>query len=273
MAAGSPSGAATTTASMTDRACVEFLRWALPPMGLRWEGFRKVRRQVCRRLRRRLDALGLADLPDYRAYLQEHPDEWAELARLTPITISRFYRDRSVFAALENEVLPALMAPGDRLRAWSAGCASGEEAYTLALISPDAEIVATDVHPTMLARARAAEYEPSSLKELPEAYRARGFDARDGRLVVRPEVRRSVSVCEHDLDDEPPAGPFDLVLCRNVAFTYFAPERQRAVLARLRRALRPGGALVIGLHEQLPEPAGFESWPGGLRAVHVAAED
>jgi chemotaxis protein methyltransferase CheR len=237
-------------------------------MGLRWEGFRKVRRQVCRRLRRRLDALGVADLPAYRDYLEEHPEEWAELARLTPITISRFYRDRSVFSALEHDVMPALMDGRDRLRAWSAGCASGEEPYTLALIRPDAEILATDVDPTMLARARAAEYEASSLRELPAAYRE-GFDA---RLVVRPEVRRRVTVREHDLDDEPPAGPFDLVLCRNVAFTYFVPNRQRAVLARLRRAMRPGGALVIGLHEQLPEAAGFEPWPG-VRSVFRGRTD
>jgi chemotaxis protein methyltransferase CheR len=69
--------------AVTDRDCVDFLRWALPQIGLRWEGFRKVRRQVCRRLRRRLDALGLEDLGAYRAYLREHPNEWAELARLT----------------------------------------------------------------------------------------------------------------------------------------------------------------------------------------------
>jgi chemotaxis protein methyltransferase CheR len=87
------------------------------------------------------------------------------------------------------------------------------------------------------------------------------------------EVRRRVTVCEHDLDDEPPAGPFDLVLCRNVAFTYFAPNRQRAVLARLGRALRPGGALVIGLHEQLPELEGFEpcSRTARFTSVSVAA--
>jgi chemotaxis protein methyltransferase CheR len=74
-----------------DGACVEFLQWALPRLGLRWAGFRKVRRQVCRRVRRRAAVLGLPDLEAYRTYLDDHPDECAVLDGLTPITISRFW--------------------------------------------------------------------------------------------------------------------------------------------------------------------------------------
>jgi chemotaxis protein methyltransferase CheR len=119
---------------------------------------------------RRLDAVGLPDLGAYRDYLGAHPQEWASLSALMPITISRFYRDRGVFAALEADVVPALAeaarASGqDRLSAWSAGCASGEEAYTLALVWREAvvprfpdlrlDVLATDIHPAMLRRARA----------------------------------------------------------------------------------------------------------------------
>jgi chemotaxis protein methyltransferase CheR len=261
--------------------CVAFLQWALPRLGLRWAGFRKVRRQVCRRVARRIAELGLADHAAYRAHLAAHPDEWDVLRALTPVTISRFGRDRAVFGALADEVVPALAAAAraagrDRVRAWSAGCASGEEAYTLALLWDSAaggglelEVLATDVHPPVLARARAGRYEASSLRELPAAWRARGFDeAPDGALVVRPEHRGRVTVGRHDLRDPPPPGPFDLVLCRNVAFTYFAPEAQHVVLAHLAATLRPGGALVLGLHEALSEPApGFVAWPGA-RAVH-----
>jgi chemotaxis protein methyltransferase CheR len=114
----------------------------------------------------------------------------------------------------------------------------------------------------MLRRARAATYESSSLRELPEPLRQRGFDERDGLYVVRPEFRRLVTLEHHDLSAEAPPGPFDLILCRNVAFTYFEAGRQRALLARLRGVLRPGGAVAIGLHEHLPEAAGFEPWPG-----------
>jgi|SRR5215217_3081832 len=260
--------------------CVAFLQWALPRLGLRWAGYRKVRRQVCRRVARRIAALGLPDHAAYRAHLEAHAEEWDVLRALTPVTISRFGRDRAVFAALAGDVLPALAARAraagrDRVRAWSAGCASGEEAYTLALmwdhlaLGPALDVLATDVHPPVLERARAGRYEASSLRELPAALREHGFDAdAEGALVVRPEHRRLVTVACHDLCDPPPAGPFDLVLCRNAAFTYFAPERQRTVLAHLAAALRPRGALVLGLHETLSDPApGFEPWPGA-RAVH-----
>jgi chemotaxis protein methyltransferase CheR len=264
-----------------DPACVDFLQWALPRLGLRWAGFRKVRRQVCRRLGRRLVDLGLSDLAAYREYLRVHPEEWAVIDGLTPITISRFYRDRAVFAALEREVLPALShaalaADRARLRSWSAGCASGEEPYTLALMWQHAlaprfpglahEILATDLDPVMLRRTRAARYGGGSLRELPPAWREDGFDRLDERYVLRREPRRLVTVRRHDLRAQPPAGAFDLVLCRNVAFTYFVPERQRAVRDRLAAALRPNGALVVGLHEALPDPPLLFA-PWGARAV------
>jgi chemotaxis protein methyltransferase CheR len=255
---------------LTDRDCVEFLQWALPRLGLRWAGFRKVRRQVCRRLRRRLEALGLADLDAYRAYLGAHPDEWEALFALTPITISRFGRDRAVFADLERTVLPALSTGRDRVRAWSAGCASGEEAYTLALMAGAVriEVLATDIDAAVLRRARAATYEAGSLAELPAEWREAAFHRRGSRFELRPEVRRLVTVRAHDLRTPPPPGPFDLVLCRNVAFTYFGAGLQRTVLAHLADVLPPGGALVLGLHESLPERAeAFEPWPD-VRAVY-----
>jgi chemotaxis protein methyltransferase CheR len=260
-----------------DRRCVEFLQWALPQLGLRWAGFRKVRRQVCRRLRRRLKQLELTDLDAYRAHLDAHPHEWSVLDSLTPITISRFYRDAGVFSALEHEVLPVLAADAiadarDRLRAWSAGCASGEEPFTLALIWQQTlaprfpalrmEVLATDLDPAMLRRAREATYDASSLRDLPAHRRDRGFTSRGGRYHLRAQHRELVSLRQHDLRTPAPAEPFDLVLCRNVAFTYLAAAGQRTALARLAGALRTGGALAIGAHESLPEPhRGLAPWP------------
>src|SRR4051812_29677292 len=154
-----------------DAACVGFLQWALPRLGLRWAGYRKVRRQVCRRLARRLAELGVADLDAYRARLESDRAEWDALRALTPVTISRFARDRAVFDALAREVVPAIAGAArregrERLRAWSAGCASGEEAYTLALLWPQMDVLATDVHDAVLERARRAAYPDSSLREL-----------------------------------------------------------------------------------------------------------
>jgi len=222
---------------------------------------------VCRRLRRRCDELALPDLDAYRAYLETHPDEWKTLEALTPITISRFFRDRAVWAVLEREVLPALAADRDPLSAWSAGCASGEEPYSLALLwRHPLSILATDVDPVMLRRAAEATYEVSSLKELPVDARER-LERRGDAYVVPPEIRRAVVFDRHDLRDPPPGGKFDLVLCRNVAFTYFDDASQQRALDHLAAALRPGGALVLGLHESLPDPAPqFEPWPNA-RAV------
>ena len=264
---------------MRDADCVLFLQGALPRLRMRWAGFRKVRGQVCKRVERRRRELELRDLGAYRAYLEEHPDEWAVLDSLCRVTISRFCRDRAVFAFLEHDVLPALarIAATDRrsLVAWSAGCAPGEEPYTLALIWELAvapvfaglglRVLATDIDPTMIERARAACYEAGSLRDLPEAWRSRAFVIREGGYCLRAELGRLVTFKRHDLRAEPPGGPFDLVLCRNVAFTYFDHELQAEVCAALPTCLRPGGALVIGRNELLPaEARGFVAWSAPL---------
>jgi hypothetical protein len=135
-------------------------------------------------------------------------------------------------------VLPTLAGAGrDSVAAWSAGCASGEEPYTLALLWHEAvaarfpgvrlEILATDVDTAILRRAREATYDRSSLRELPMPWRERGSLRRGGRDVLRAEHRRLVTVRRHELRGPAPAGPFDLVLCRNLAFTYFGCELQQ----------------------------------------------
>jgi chemotaxis protein methyltransferase CheR len=262
--------------------CAEFLQWALPRLGLRWKGFRKVRGQVCKRVRRRLGELGLSDLGAYRAYLECHPEEWTVLEGLTHITMSRFHRDRGAFASLRDEVLPALargaQARGsDAIEVWSAGCASGEEPYTLAIMwalgvggdfpGVGIRILATDVDDAMLARARDGCYGASSLRELPESWRATAFMERGGEHRVLDGFRAAVTFARHDiLDSAPPTALFDLVMCRNLAFTYFDDAGQRAVAARIAGALRPGGALAVGKHEALPAGVeGFAAWSAAER--------
>jgi len=267
---------------MTDAECTAFLQWALPRLGRRWAGFRKVRRLVAKRLGRRLRALGLADLDAYRGWLQTHPEEWAELDALLGIPISRFWRDRAVFESIERDVLPALAdaaraAGRTTLDAWSAGCASGEEPYTLAILwrerlqracpAIELRIVATDSDARLIERARRGCYSASSLKDLPPDLRAAAFEERDGRFCVRAEYRAVEFMCQ-DLRESMPAGPFDLVLCRNVVATYYAQDVQRALFARIAERMRPGGALVLGVHEALPQGmTGFDAW-GGTRAIY-----
>src|SRR6201995_2433881 len=259
--------------------CVEFLQWALPRLGMRWAGFRKVRGQVCKRLRRRTAELGVRDLGGYRDYLVQHPEEWIVLEELVHITISRFNRDRGVFAFLETAVLPSLAEravarEADALRAWSAGCASGEEPYTLAIVWERAQapsgvtiqILATDVDDAMLDRARRGCYGVGSLRELADGWRERAFTEQEGLYRVRGRLRKMVVLRRHDIREPPPAGLFDLVLCRHLAFTYFDVAGQHAVAAVLAGVVRPGGALVLGKHEALPGGVeGFETWNPGAR--------
>jgi chemotaxis protein methyltransferase CheR len=270
-----------------DAECVAFLQWALPRLGLHWPGYRKVRAQACKRIARRARSLGLPTLAAYRARLERDPDEWSALAAQCTVTISRFWRDRAVFDALSARVLPALAQAArergsGRVDAWSAGCASGEEAYSLALawrFGPQArfpeiqlDILGTDVDPVLIERARSACYRSSSLDALPADWREAAFERRDDRYCLRGPLRAGVEFARQDLRAELPERSFDAILCRNLAFTYFGAALARDALGRLGSRLRPGGALVVGLHERLPErAAGFVPWPD-CRAVYRRAD-
>lgn len=266
-----------------DTECVELLQWALPRLGLRWPGFRGVRAQVCKRLARRARELGLDGVAAYRRRLEREPSEWARLDAACRITISRFHRDRRVFEQLRTDVMPALVAAArargaGSLACWSAGCASGEEPYTLAILHryglSDAdrampiEIVATDAEPRVLERARRAQYAPGSLRELPDDWIERAFEPLDGELRLKDELREGVTLHEADLRASMPTGPFDLVLCRNLALTYFEAPLREQVVGRIIDRMVVGGALVIGTHETLPSDlrARLAPWPS-VRAV------
>jgi chemotaxis protein methyltransferase CheR len=234
---------------------------------MRWEGFRKVRSQVCKRIARRVSQLGLEGLDAYQRYLEQHDDEWTCLDGMCRITISRFYRDRVVFESLESDVLPELMAAAPKrersvVRIWSCGCASGEEAYTVAALwharlakkYPETllEIEATDADPHMLERARQGIYTEGSVRRLPDDLRRFAFAGTEEPFRVREDLRETVIWSCQDVREETPAGPFDLILCRNLVLTYFEDALQAQVMERVMAVLRTGGALVIGSHECLP---------------------
>jgi chemotaxis protein methyltransferase CheR len=221
-----------------------------------------------------MEEVGCPDVEAYRRHLGQREDEWRVLDGLCRITISRFYRDRHVFDALRTVVLPELarraQARGaSELRCWSAGCASGEEPYTLLLIwRLDLEqvfpgfpltVVATDSDPVLLARAERACYSESSLRELPRPWKEEAFSVAGEELCLEERFKAGVSFRLHDVREEPPEGRFDLVLCRNLVFTYFEPTLQREVQSKLAETIFPGGSLVVGVHEA-PLPGDFEPW-------------
>lgn len=263
---------------MTDRDCISLLQWALPRVGHRWEGYRRVRRQVCRRIAARIQSLGLADAAAYRQRLETDSAEWSALHACLRVTISRFFRDRGVFEALAQSVLPtlaqALQRRGEHtLRIWSAGCASGEEPYSLSLLwamqlqarypGLTLSILATDADATVLQRAAVACYPASSLREIPAVWQNQAFTFEDERYCLRPELRTCVQFQQQDLCTTLPEGPFHLILCRNLAFTYWNASLQRRIATELVQCLAPDGCLVLGTHEHLPDDTtGVAPWLG-----------
>lgn len=268
---------------MTDADCIAFLQWALPQLHLRWPGFRRVRRQVCRRIDRRRVALGLADVAAYRSLLEARSDEWRVLDELCRVTISRFARDRAVWGELAADVLPRLAGEARRarrtsVRAWSAGCGAGEEPFTLAIAWelavaphwPDValDVLATDIDDVQLGRATNASFPAGTLRELADNWRREAFDHVEGQEHLRDRFRAHVRFERHDVRTVPPDGPFDLVLCRNLAFTYFDESVQHQVAASLRTVLRAGGVLVVGVHERIPD--GVAGFAASSRCLYIA---
>ncbi len=260
----------------SDAECVRFLQENLPRLHLRWAGFRKVRRIVCKRIDHRLKELSLPDTDAYRDHLESHPDEWTVLDAFCRIPISRFYRDRDVFQFLEQAVLSRLsetaIAGGEAtMWCWSLGSASGEEPYTLAILWRHSlasqfpmlaiRILATDADPEMIARAERGCYPSSSLKELPEAWRKEAVGPSGEECCIKPAYRAPVTFLLQDIREGIPEGPFHLILCRNLLFTYFDETQQRKLLRAILDRLVPGGAFVIGRTENLPEgDFGLEGW-------------
>lgn len=221
---------------------------------------------LLRHLRALARRAGFSDPEAYLDHLEqagpEAVSEAAQLARGVSVQVSGFFRDPDVFAALEALAYPELFRPGtgDPLRVWCAGCARGQEAYSLAIsleryarsrgLARRVGVLGTDVDEGALAAAQAGVYGQRQVEELPAAVRDEAFEPLGaGTWRVRPEVRRLVRFRRADLLDARthPTG-MDLVSCRNLLIYLRRPVQEEVILA-LRRALRPGGYLVLGASE------------------------
>ncbi len=257
---------------------VEFLQWALPRLGFRWSGFRKPRGQVLKRIRKRMEELGLAGGYDqYRDYLNENPQEWEHLDRLCYVSISKFLRDRKLWDFIRDELLCELMRadrPG-QVAIWSVGCCNGEEPYGIAImadqLSPNSaeagnvSILATERNRELLERARRGRYPGGALKELSEQELKTYFrktEDPEAQYEITGRLRRYIEFEERDIRASMPARRFDLVFCRNLVFTYFEHKEQTAFLRKLQPRIKPGGCLVIGSNEELPDARRLEQITG-----------
>ncbi|MGW8161082.1 MAG: CheR family methyltransferase [Desulfobulbales bacterium] len=243
---------------------------------MRWRGFKRVRRQVCKRIDQRITDLKLGNTRSYQIYLENNPEEWRVLDRLCRVTISRFYRDTVIFDYFSSDVFPALAQHFRRnknktVRVWSAGCASGEEPYTVAILwhysirpnYPDMrlEIFGTDIDPMVIKRANAACYTMSSLRKMPTQWLAQAFVQQNSLYLLQQHIKKYVRFEGLDIREQSPPGEYHIILCRNLAFTYFDVHLQQVVLRRLYDKIEKGGLLIIGKHEILPvEAGGLEQW-------------
>ena len=223
---------------------------------------------IRRRIAVRMRACGVHTYDDYRTVLTGSPAERERLRDALTINVTRFYRNPETWNLVRRVVLPALLDGPAELRAWSAGCASGEEPYTLAVLAADhldrggrsseltrVSIDATDIDRVSLDRARAARYAGPALAEVPGDLVGRYFEADGDGWRVGERVRRRVQVRPLDLSRDPaPRLRYDLILCRNVVI-YFDRRTQERVFGVFADALAPGGFLVLGKVETLFGPA------------------
>jgi two-component system CheB/CheR fusion protein len=234
------------------------------------------RSTLMRRVRRRMDLLGIASFCDYADHIEVHPEEFGLLFTTILINVTAFFRDPPAWEYLQRDVVPRILAGktrGEPVRVWSAGCASGEEAYTLAIVLAEVmgaeayrervKIYATDIDEEALEKARHGSYTAKEISAVPGALQDRYFEQRISRWVFRNDLRRSVIFGRHDLVQDAPISRLDLLVTRNTLM-YFTVDTQARILARLHYALRDDGYLFLGKAEMLVAHAGLFT-PADLR--------
>jgi two-component system CheB/CheR fusion protein len=223
-----------------------------------------------RRIRKRMQTVGVGTMSDYLDFLEVHPEEFSGLFNTVLINVTSFFRDPSTWDFFAEKVVPDIAsrraAPAP-IRIWSAGCASGEEAYTLAMLFAEhlgldafkeaVKIYATDVDEDALSRGRQGVYAKDVIEPVPSDLREKYFESADGRFTFRKDLRRQVIFGRHDLIQDAPISRVDLLVCRNTLM-YFNAETQAKILARFHFALTDGGVLFLGRAEtMIAQPGAF----------------
>jgi two-component system CheB/CheR fusion protein len=247
-----------TRAAREFEALLEYLKHN---RGFDFTGYK--RSSLQRRVGKRMQQLKVEQCSDYLDYLEVHPEEFSQLFNIILINVTAFFRDAAAWDFLSREVIPQIVAAkgkNDAIRVWSAGCASGEEAYTLAMVLAETlgagdfrrrvKIYATDVDEEALAQARLASYSAAAVRPISPELRDKYFEQVRDRYVFRSDLRRTVIFGRHDLLQDAPISRLDLLVCRNTLM-YFNAEAQSRILARLHFALSKHGFIFLGKAEML----------------------
>jgi two-component system CheB/CheR fusion protein len=221
------------------------------------------RSTLIRRVEKRMQAVNVRDFGDYEDFLEVHPEEFGQLFNTILINVTGFFRDREAWDLLAREIVPKIITskpPQGPVRVWVAGCASGEEAYTLAIVLCEAlghdvfrdrvKIYATDVDEEALAQARQASYYAKQMEDVPPPLREKYFEAATGQFIFNADLRRSIIFGRHDLIQDAPISRLDLLVCRNTLM-YLNAETQGRILARFNFAVNDSGFLFLGRAEML----------------------
>jgi two-component system CheB/CheR fusion protein len=268
----------------SDDGLQELLAFVRDARGFDFTGYKRT--TINRRVHRRMQDLGLESIAAYQDVLEADVDEFDALFNTVLINVTGFFRDPAAWQYLEATVLPEIVqrhAPDELIRLWSAGCASGEEPYSLAIAManllglPEAarrvKIYATDIDLEALEAGRAAVYPDKALQDVPEDYRQRYFqpDPQNKGMAVIPILRRTVVFGRHDLTGDPPISRVDLVACRNTLM-YLNSETKAMVIPRLHYALGNGGYLFLGRAEMVLGTGVGRFRPVNLKQRIFAAE-
>ncbi|HYM63381.1 MAG TPA: CheR family methyltransferase [Gaiellaceae bacterium] len=229
--------------------------------GFDFTGYKRA--SLLRRFDKRIQTLGMTTYAEYTDYLEVHPEEFSQLFNTILINVTRFFRDPAAWDYLAAEIVPQIVErkePGESLRIWSAGCASGEEPYTLAMVlaeslgvqqlSERVKIYATDVDEDALNRARQGTYSAAEIEDVPKALRDKYLDRAAKQYVLHKNLRGSVIFGRHDLVQDAPISHLDLLVCRNTLI-YFNAETQSRILSRFRFSINQSGFLFLGKSETL----------------------
>jgi len=213
-----------------------------------------------RRISRRIDVLGIASLTEYAEYLETNPDEYEALFNAIFANVPRFFRDPEAWEFISENVLPEILEKANEIRIWSAGCASGEEPYSLAITLAEIlgdnlskrtiKIYATDIDETALKFARSGTYTMDQLSGIAENIRDKYFTHHDNIFTISRNLRDLLIFSRHNLISAPPMPHIDLLLCRNMLI-YFNPALQSRVIPKLHYALSNDGYLWLGRAETL----------------------
>src|SRR5262245_50384789 len=252
-----------STRAEPDPVFEDLLAYIRDERGFDFTGYKRPSLQ--RRISKRMQDIGITGYEDYQTYLASHQNEFVDLFNTILINVTSFFRDEVAWDYLAAEIVPRIVENHDgsengQIRIWSTGCASGEEAFSVAMVFAEqmgeesfrqrVKIYATDIDEEALAKGRHAEYSGKEVDRVPPDLRERYFERINSNYTFRPDLRRSVIFGRHDLIQDPPISKIALLLSRNTLM-YFDTETQKGILGNFHFSLRDDGYLFLGKSEAL----------------------